>query len=257
MTTNEIKQAIATANTGKRWSANYLTAAEVEQMAAEVEAAGGEFTNAKAFERWQAQGVTSAVVKSMAVSGVSEAVVMYSAEMFRHYGEAVRFGVEARECITIDGRPYSVAWSADGKKTHGLFTYDAPATREAEYHRWNFNEPAPQKIGKATAKKLREWAAWLDRREAAAAAWLAKGKSEVDNLIARLDASGVEYVRRGDEITVHNGLLKMTISATPAMVYCNRPEVDQRRLYTAADGLNVNGALSGYLDLMLNLKMQY
>lgn len=257
MTTKEIKQAIEMANAGKRWTANHLTAADVEKMAAEVEAAGGEFTNAEAFERWQARGVTSAIVKSMAVPGVSEAVVMYSAVIFRHYSEAVRFGVEARDCITIDGRLYNVAWWAHNENTHRIHMFDAPATREAEYHGWRFDEPAPQKIGKATAKKLREWAAWLDRREAAAAEWLAKGKSEVDNLIARLDASGVEYERRCDEITVYNGLLKMTISATPAGVYCNYPEVDLRRLYTAVNGLSVNGAPGGYLELMLNMKKQY
>lgn len=252
MTTKEIKQAIEMANAGKRWSANYLTAAEVKKMASEVEAAGGEFTNAEAFERWQARGVTSAVVKSMAVSGVSEAVVMYSAEMFRHYGEAVRFGVEARECITIDGRPYSVAWCQDGKKTHEIHTFDAPATREAEYHGWRFDEPAPQKIGKATAKKLREWAAWLDRREAAAAAWLAKGKSEVDNLVSRLDASGVEYERRGDEITVRNGILKQTITVSPCGIYYGFPELDTLRLY---DAMKKRGVSSE--NVMFDMKMQY
>lgn len=252
MTTNEIKQAIAMANAGKRWSANYLTAADVEKMAAEVEAAGGEFINAESFERWQACGVTSAVVRSMAVPGVSEAVVMYETEMFRHYGEAVRLSVQARECITIDGRPYSVAWWADNKKTHSLYTYDAPATREAEYHRWSFGEPAPQKIGKATAKKLREWAAWLDRREAAAAAWLAKGKSEVDNLIARLDASGVEYERNGGEIYVYNGILKQTITTSPGVIYYGFPELDTLRLH---DAMKKRGVSSE--NVMFDLKMQY
>lgn len=120
--------------------------------------------------------------------------------------------------------PYSVGWK-----------YDA--------------EPAPQKVGKATAKKLQAWVSWLDKQEAAAAEYINRGNAELNALIDRLNESGVEWVRDGDTIHIYNGVLRMEVKIKTGGLSYGYPEVDYRRLYSATR--ECHDTQNDYLAFML------
>lgn len=120
--------------------------------------------------------------------------------------------------------PYSVGWEYDG-------------------------EPAPNKVGKATANKLQAWVTWLDKLEAAAAEYINRGNAELNALIDRLNESGVEWVRDGDVIHIYNGVLRMEVKIKTGGLSYGYPEVDYGRLYAAAR--ECHDTQSDYLAFML------
>lgn len=120
--------------------------------------------------------------------------------------------------------PYSVGWKYDG-------------------------EPAPNKVGKATAQKLQAWVTWLDKIEAAAAEYINRGNAELNTLIDRLNASGVEWKRDGNTIHIYNGVLRMEVKIKTGGLSYGCPEVDCGRLYSATRESHDNQ--SDYLAFML------
>lgn len=127
----------------------------------------------------------------------------------------------------------------------GSTEYDFRYRGEQRY--FKYDVPAPQRIGKATEKKLRAWADWLNGKEAALAAYRQNTQNVYAEFFAKLDASGLPYTRNGNNVIVTNGCLKMKAELGEGKVYCARPEFDWSSDNKAYFARGVNS-----LDYMLN-----
>lgn len=200
-----------------------------------------------------------AKLAGLVVPGVSELVDVY--------GVTIE-GDERRRLLVVDGvRPYLVinnrayfvpAWSNDKRgTTYRLFLprETAEVSKINNSEGWTYKEPEPQKISKATAKKLAAWVEYLDRREEAAREYLDRGKTAAAKLFERLDAAGAEYKRDGNKVTIYNGPLSLVVELSQSGVYIGRPSVDLGRYYQTIRA-NFPGEDSA-LSFMLNAKITF
>lgn len=89
---------------------------------------------------------------------------------------------------------------------------------------FKFEESEPQRVSKATPKKLQAWADYLNAEEAAKQAYIKANKDKKEAFFKRLDASGVKYRINGSEVTIYNGCLMAKVSISEGSIYCRAPE---------------------------------
>lgn len=94
---------------------------------------------------------------------------------------------------------------------------------------FKYNEPEPNRVGKATEKKIKAWADYLNAKEAAMQAYIKENKDKKAAFFARLDASGLEYKRNGNEVLIYNGCLTQKVTIGENDVYPHQPEFDYYR----------------------------
>lgn len=172
------------------------------------------------------------------IPGLSEFLPLYNVVIYESCNH-IQAVVTPRAHLLIDDRIYFV-YGKNGKFT--LFYYNGTNPRGFEY-----KEEVPNRIGKATVKKLAQWVEYLDRKEAAAVEYLNKGASELNALIERLDASGVEYQRGNNTIVIKNGPFSLKYEITPGGLRCGRPEFNFYDIYKRNQFAD-----STALDFMLN-----
>ena len=191
-------------------------------------------------------------ISALVVLGVSQIERLYMVTVYKRADGVCELNTQAvLNMLAIGERIYyaGACWDKPGA-TRELKLYNS-ITRAIPYSvGWKYDgEPAPNKVGKATAKKLQAWVSWLDKQEAAAAEYINRGNSELNALIDRLNASGVEWVRDGDTIHIYNGVLRMEVRIKTGGLSYGRPDVDYVRLYAATRESHDNQ--SDYLAFML------
>lgn len=89
-------------------------------------------------------------------------------------------------------------------------------------------EPSPQRVGKATAKKLAAWVEMLDRSESAAVDYLEQSNDEKTKFFARLDASGATYRVSGNNVYITNGALEFKATIEQSGIYFDVLKINAR-----------------------------
>lgn len=91
---------------------------------------------------------------------------------------------------------------------------------------FQFNQAAPNNVGKATPKKLQAWSDYLNRKEAAMQAYLQETVNIHTQFFKRLDDSGLKYRRNGNHVVINNGCLKIECELGEQHVYYKPIEFD-------------------------------
>ena len=192
-------------------------------------------------------------ISALVVPGVSQIERLYMVTVYSRADDVCELNTQAViTMLAIGDRIYyaGARWDKPGQP-RALSLYNS-ITHAIPYSvGWKYDgEPAPNKIGKATAKKLQAWVTWLDKLEAAAAEYINRGNAELNKLIDRLNASGVEWVRDGDTIHIYNGVLRMEVKINTGGLSYGFPEVDCVRLYSATR--ECHDTQSDFLAFMLD-----
>lgn len=93
---------------------------------------------------------------------------------------------------------------------------------------FKYDKPSPNNVGKATQKKLQDWADFLSGKEAAMQAYLQNTIDIHAEFFKRLDESGVQYRRNGNEVEIQNGCLKTKCELGEQKIYCHSITFDDR-----------------------------
>lgn len=174
------------------------------------------------------------------IPGVSQFLTLSDVVIYESRNH-INAEVAPRAYLLINDRAFKV-YDKNGKFT--LYYHNGTDPRGFEY-----KEPAPNRIGKATVKKLAQWVEYLDRKEAAAVEYLNKGAAELNALIKRLDASGVEYKRGNSAIVVKNGPFTLKCEITPGGLCYGSPEFSFYDIYKKHPDKDRDSVT---LDFMLN-----
>lgn len=191
-------------------------------------------------------------ISALVVPGVSQIERLYNVSVYSRVDGVCELNTQAvLPMLAIGERVYYAGWRWDKPgATRELKLYNSITQAIPYSDNWHYaGEPAPQKVGKATAKKLQAWVSWLDKQEAAAAEYINHGNAELNALIDRLNASGVEWVRDEYVIHIYNGVLRMEVRIETGGLSYGCPEVDYGRLYAATRVYN--DTQSKYLAFML------
>lgn len=213
-----------------------LTESQTVELCNELESAGVDVRTSEWDKKRMAEKAKE--MAGLFIPGLSEFLPLYDVSIYRNYGN-ICAKVSIYAYLLIDNRVYRT-YDRNGKFT--LFYYNGTNPRGFEY-----KEEAPNRIGKATVKKLAQWVEYLDRKEAAAVEYLNKGAAELNALIERLDASGVQYQRGNNTIVIKNGPFSLKYEITPGGLCCGRPEFDFYDIYRRKQFADTTA-----LDFMLN-----
>lgn len=82
----------------------------------------------------------------------------------------------------------------------------------------------PQRVGKATQKKLKAWNDYLNNKEKAKQEYIANAHKIEDDFFQRLEASGLRYRKNGNQVEIYNGYLKAVAEIGETGIYCSAPE---------------------------------
>lgn len=179
--------------------------------------------------------------EGLEVEGVTKLVVAISFEASLNntlYAESLSYWVLFNDQLL---RPYR-------SKNKEPFSFLLPM----EY---KYNEPtryfeyeveAPQRVSKATAKKMQAWADYLNAQEQAKQEYIANAHKVKDDFINRLKTSGLEYRRDGSKFTIYNGVLKVEAEIGETGIYCSTPS------FNPPGTKSEYYKLGGTLDFMLN-----
>lgn len=221
---------------GKQIILRDLTETQCVELCNELEFAGVERRTSEWDYKRMAERAEE--MAGLFIPGLSEFLPLYNVEIYESCGH-IYANLTPRAYLLIDDRIFSV-YGKNGK--FALCNHNSTNPRGFEY-----KEEAPNRIGKATVKKLAQWVEYLDRKEAAAVEYLNKGAAELNALIECLDASGVEYKRGENSVVVKNGPFTLKYDITPGGLHRGRPEFDFYDIYKKAQ---VPDAAA--LDFMLN-----
>lgn len=220
---------------GKQFTLRDLTETQCVELCNELEVAGVE----RRTSEWSYMRMAESEeeMAGLFIPGLSEFLPLYDVDIYEKCGHIYAL-LTPRAYLLIDDRIFRVY----GKNSKfALCNHN-----NTNPHGFEYKEEAPNRIGKATAKKLAQWVEYLDRKEAAAVEYLNKGAAELNALIERLDASGVEYNRGKNSIVVKNGPFTLKYDITPGGLYCGRPEFNFYDIYKKTQ------APDAALDFMLN-----
>lgn len=222
--------------TGEQIALHDLTEAQTIELCNKLEAAGVDVR----VDEWDEKRLAEKAeeMAGLFIPGLSDFLPLYDVSIYRNYGTACA-KVSIYTYLLIEDRVFG-AYGKNGK--FELYYHNGTNPRG-----FGYKEEAPNRIGKATVKKLAQWVEYLDRKEAAAVEYLNKGTAELNALIERLDTSGVEYQRGNNSIVIKNGPFSLTYEITPGGLCCGRPEFnfyDIRKRYPNSDSVA--------LDFMLN-----
>lgn len=165
---------------------------------------------------------------ALCVPGYSEIITLYEIIYDYDHGEKSVSISKFRDVLAIGAKVYNII----SKNSKSPYSFSLVNSRSFEINWYSlerlFTEPDPNRVGKATAKKLAAWVEYLDRREAAAVAYLNKSEDAKTTFFARLDASGVKYHVSGKDIYITNGALSLRATVEQSGVYYSDLKIDAR-----------------------------
>lgn len=206
--------------------ANCLTPGHLEGVRAYMAAAGAVINEPSQYDRGNKEKKRERMA-GLIVPGMSEIVELYDIRISRGSGDG-RYCLDIYEhlYLAINNRIYSTGVTTWGRPEPVALAhpYDISAARQAAANGWEYSEPEPNRIGKATAKKLAAWVEYIDRREASAAEYVGAEARAVSDLLAQIEAAGLEYQRKGTEIKILNGPFSMVCRVYGGEIVCRRPE---------------------------------
>lgn len=165
---------------------------------------------------------------ALCVPGYSEIVTLYNIEFHYDNGElSVTISV-FRDALAIGDKVYYM-YARNNKPPYSFSLVDSQSSEISVYNLERIlNEELPQRVGKATAKKLAAWVDYLNRKEAAAVDFLKNGNEEKTKFFASLDASGATYRVSGNNVYITNGALELKATVAQSGIYFDVLKVNAR-----------------------------